>query len=121
MLALRLKSQKLISTTARHRYLLQDSRTDAGKGTHELEDGTKIQVDINGRVTSVSHATQAKLNVIETSPIQRRMAEPKKHILTAEEEREEWKRDREDEQIKKGERPARANHIKRPRHLPPGC
>ena len=119
MLALRLKSKKLISTTARQRYRLQNSRTDAGKGTHELEDGTKLEVDVNGRVTSVSHASWEPLRVLEMTPIARAMAEPKKHILTAEEEREEWKRDREDEQTKKGERPARPIHIKR--HLPPGC
>jgi len=74
---LKLKSGDFISTTCYHRYGLVDSRTNAKMGKHVLEDGTSIEVDINGRVTKADHGSWEPLRVLEMTPIARKMAEVK--------------------------------------------
>ena len=77
MKSLKLKNGSYITTDASHRYQLPNSRTDAPSGLHELPDGTILKVDQNGRVVTVTNATQQPIKIEDVSPITRKMAEVK--------------------------------------------
>ena len=75
MKTLKLKNGSYIGTDAAWRYQLPNSRTDAAEGLHELPDGMILKVDQNGRVVTVTNATQSPIKVENISPIKKRMAE----------------------------------------------
>jgi len=84
MKTLKLKNGSYIGTDAAWRYQLPNSRTDAKEGLHELPDGTILKVDQNGRVVTVTNATQQPIVVSDVTPITRAMAaikEPAKKTL----------------------------------------
>jgi len=74
MKSLKLKNGSYISTDASFRYQLPNSRTDAAEGLHELPDGTILKVDQNGRVVTVTNATQSPIKIEDVSPIKKMMS-----------------------------------------------